>query len=165
MIVRRTMNALALALAILALCAGDPTDARAGDRELEVMLVNMTPGPVSDAARSCADRIRRVVRGGYTHLSQIGESALRRQVDDTTGEDFMSYAADRLKPLKEREGTWLDTVILYDCRPESRRADVLVHPADGEPRRMRLRGVPIDDDLADALATRALAYGWIAFSP
>ncbi len=154
-----------LALAILALCIGEPHGVRAGDRELEILLVNMTPDPVSDEARACADRIRRVVRDGYTKVSQIGESALRRQVNDTSGEDFMSYAGDRLQPVKQREGGWFDAVLLYDCRPEARRADLLIHPADGQPRRMRLRGVAIDGDLATAMATRALAHGWIGFSP
>jgi len=163
MIARRTV--VTLTLATLALCVGEPGDARAGDRELEILLVNMTPGPVSAEARACADRIRRVVRDGYTHVSQLGESALRRQVGDTTGEDFMAYGADRFRAVKEREGTWLDTVVLYDCRPEAQRADLLIHPADGEPRRMRLRGVPIDGELAAAMAARALAYGWIGFSP
>jgi len=163
MIARPTIPTLALAA--LVLCTGEPRDARAGDRELEILLVNMTPGPVSDEARACADRIRRVVRNGYTNVSQIGESALRRQVSDTSGEDFMSYAGDRLQPVKQREGTWFDTVVLYDCRPNAKRADLLIHPADGEPRRMRLRGVPIDPALAEAMANRALAYGWIGFSP
>ncbi|MBO6935787.1 MAG: hypothetical protein JJ863_12455 [Deltaproteobacteria bacterium] len=161
MTTRRTL----LPIALLALCIGEPDGARAGDRELEILLVNMTPDPVSDEARACADRIRRVVRDGYTRVSQIGESALRRQVNDTSGEDFMAYAGERLQPVKQRESTWLDTVVLYDCRPNAQRADILIHPADGEPRRMRLRGVPIDGDLAAAMATRALAYGWIGFSP
>jgi hypothetical protein len=159
--VRRTLTTLALiALALLTTERG----ARAGDRELEILLVNMSPDPVSDEARSCADRIRRVVRDGYTHMTQVGETAFREQVGDASG-DFMTWTAEQLRPVKEREDTWLDTVLLYDCRPNAARADLLIAPADGELRRMRLRAVPIDDDLATALATRALAYGWIGFSP
>ncbi len=155
--------ATALALAALTLCVAEPS-ARAGDRELEILLVNMTPGPVSDEARACADVIREVVRDGYTNLRQIGETAFRAQVGDPSG-DFTGWSAERLQPTKEQEDQWLDTVLLYDCRPNVRGADLLIHPADGHVRRMRLRGVPIDGELARAMATRALAYGWIGFSP
>lgn len=159
--IRRTLTTLALlALALVA----TERDARAGDRELEILLVNMTPDPVSDEARSCADRIRRVVRDGYTNLSQVGESAFREQVGDADG-DFMGWTAAQLNPIKERGDTYLDTILLYDCRPNARRADLLIAPADGDIRRMRLRDAPIGDELAGALATRALAYGWIGFVP
>lgn len=161
MSLRRATTAFALmALTLVATERG----ARAGDRELEILLVNMTPDPVSDEARSCADRIRRVVRDGYTNMSQIGETAFRAQVGDADG-DFMEWTAAQLRPVKERDDTWLDTVLLYDCRPNAQRADILIAPADGELRRLRLRGVPIDDELTTVVATRALAYGWLGFSP
>lgn len=156
------MTRFAAVLALLALVGLAAPPARAGDRELEILLVNMTPEP-SDAARACSARIRRAVRADYTHLSVMGESRLRAALGEPSG-PFMEWETGPFEALKRREGTWLDTVALYDCRPEARRLEALVVSPSGVAK-LRLREVAVDDATIDWFAARLLRHGWVGFSP
>ena len=148
------------------LCVGLSSPALAGDRELEIMVVNMTPdAEVTDTSRQCFHRIQRKIRADYTHMARIGETVLLREVGRSDPRDFIEWPSDALEPLRRRGDVWLDAVALIDCRPEARRVDVLVvSPARGMAR-MRLRGVEITAGRAAWVADRILGHAWIGFSP
>ncbi|MAQ14558.1 MAG: hypothetical protein CMN30_07150 [Sandaracinus sp.] len=158
-------RAILLTLALGVALGIPPSPASAGDRELEVVLVNMTPDPVSDAGRACSATIRSAFRADYTHLSTMGETAFRRAVGDTEGADFMTYGTDQLRPVVEVGETWRDAVVLFDCRPDQGHVDVLIRPMQGGVRHLRLRDVRLDDALVEALAKRMLRFAWLGFSP
>ena len=138
----------------------------AGDRVLEIRLVNMTPdAEVTTASRQCFHRILRKIRDEYTHTTRMGERALLRGVGRVDPREFMDWPSDALEPLRRQSDPWLDAVALIDCRPEARRADLLVvSPAQGVAR-MRLRGVDLDRPRARWIAERILEHAWIGFTP
>jgi hypothetical protein len=156
---------LALAGAVGLVCSlavWRSSTARAGDRRLEVILVNMTAEP-DDAARRCFRHIQRSIADDYTNIRRMGETPMRRRVGHPTG-DFMEWQASEFDVLQS-EGTYHDTVVLVDCRPTERVADILVtSPADGAAR-MRLRRVDIDRGRARWLAETILRHVWVGFSP
>lgn len=157
-----TMTTLVVALSLLTASA-----AVAGDRVLEVLVVNMTPdAEVTDASRRCFQHILRKIRDEYTHTTRMGESALLREIGRSDPREFMDWPSDALEPLRRRQDPpWLDAVALVDCRPEARRVDVLVvSPARGMAR-MRLRGVELDRARAQWIAERILEHGWVGFTP
>lgn len=160
-------STLALVLVLAALAFAEP--ARAGDRQLEILLVNMTPEPTAEG-RACMREIERRVREEYSHVTRMGETPLRRLVGDAAAEDFTAWSYGDLAPVVQRgpDGrgeTWLDSVVLVDCRPEARRADVVVtSPARGLTL-LTLRDVPIDRRRARWLADTFLRQSWTGFSP
>jgi hypothetical protein len=139
--------------------------AQAGDRELEILLVNMTPDPVGDEGRRCAEHIRRSIRGDYTRLQQQGETAFRESVGDEARVELMSYDADRLQRRRQRGDDWLDAIVLFDCRPEAGRIDVLIQSAAGGVSRIRLRDLRVDRSLLETLSAIILRHAWQGFSP
>lgn len=164
---RSSVPAVCVVLAaMLALTA--PLGARAGDRELEILLVNMTPdAALTDAGRACMRDIEARVREEYAHVARMGETPVRRLVQHERDDvDFLAWPYADLRPVIERgDETWLDSVVLVDCRPDERRADVLVtSPARGATR-ISLRDVPIDRRRARWLAETFLRQSWNGFSP
>jgi hypothetical protein len=152
-----------VAAVLLLACA----TAHAGDRRLEVLFVNMTPDVDSSApSKGCVRGIERHVRADYTQVNRAGETALRKLAGKTAGEPFLEWPAAAFKGARERpEQTWIDAVILVDCRPETRTLDVLVHPASGGLVRLSLRGVPVDGATTAAIASSILRRAWSGFSP
>jgi hypothetical protein len=70
------------------------------------------------------------------------------------------------KAAREKPGeTWIDAVILVDCRPDTSELDVLVQPASGGVVRLRVRAVPIDGATTAAVAASILRRAWSGFSP
>ncbi|MEM1415939.1 MAG: hypothetical protein AAGH15_13610, partial [Myxococcota bacterium] len=130
--------------------------ARAGDRPLDVLLVNMTAAP-TEAGRACSQTLRRTVRADYTRMSTLGETRLREALGAPEG-DFLTWPSARFTEL--RRDRQLDTVVLFDCRPEETRFDALV-VADGGRTRLSLRRLPFDRARARWLGGRILAAGWL----
>jgi hypothetical protein len=138
-------------------------NAHAGDRQLEALFVNMTPDAASsEASKQCVRALEKKIAADYTHVTRLGETALRKLAKKTSGEPFMSWPAAALKPAKERGDTWSDVVILVDCRPEVGRLEVLVQPASGGLALLRAQKPLLDADLVgEAILRRA----WAGFSP
>ena len=123
----------------------------------------MTPdASSSEASKRCVRAIEKKLAADYTHITRMGETALRKLAKKTAGEPFMSWSAAALEPAKKRGDTWSDVAILVDCRPEAGRLEVLVQPASGGLARFRVHKLPLDADfVGDAILRRA----WAGFSP
>lgn len=134
--------------------------ALAGDRELDVVLVNMTPDEQSDdASRQCASTVRRAARADYTLISGMGETALRERAGDASGA-FMAWQEETLRAVREGH----DALVLFDCRPRERSIDAWVYSASGVSR-LTLRGVPLTTARVQSFTERILRSGWLGFVP
>ncbi len=162
---RRGRALLTVLLPALSLGGLAPSPALAGDRQLEILVVNMTPDPVSESASACAKGLRKAIRADYTHMISKGESATRRAVGDTTGEDFMAYTADRLEPLRTQAEERLDAIVLFDCRPENKTFRALVLPDFQATYELRLDRVDLGTSLVATIAEIILRHAWLGFSP
>jgi len=157
------MGIVALAVAAGSLSAAPP-GARAGDRELYTLMVQMTPEP-SDESTRCYRRIGAEIREGYTRLQVTSRERLLEHLEREDGDAFMEWDAPVLEPVVRRGDTYQDAIVLVDCRPEERRVDVLVRsPARGVAR-MRLRRVEVDAARARWLTEAILRHGWTGFTP
>ncbi len=152
----------ALLLCVLLLAGA----AHAGDRQIEVLLVNMTPdGASSEASKQCVRALEKKLAADYTHITRLGETALRKLAGKTAGEPFLSWPAAALKPAKERGETWADAAILIDCRPEQRQLDVLINPASKGQAVIQLRELTLDRAATDLVGDAILRRAWSGFSP
>lgn len=143
-----------------------PRIAAAGDRPLEVLLVNMTPDAASDeASRRCVREIDKVISAADTHVSRMGETALRKLAGKTAGEPFLSWPAESLRPTHKRAALDIDTVVLVDCRPGLRRLDVLVQPSADGLARIQTWGMPLDEATVRLTAESILRRAWAGYSP
>jgi hypothetical protein len=153
--VSRALIVLALLLTV--------APARAGDRRLEVLLVNMTPDALSSAAsKTCVREIEAHLKADYTTVGRLGESAVRKLVKKTAGEPFMEWPAGAIKPAKERGATSFDAAVLIDCRPETQHLDVLVIPASAGRARLTLRAA-IDAATTTWIGDAILRRAWSGF--
>ncbi len=157
-----TMVAWAFVLAGILL----PIPARAGDRPLEMLLVNMTP---ASASPECMRELTRVFRrrDEDTNIHRIGGDRVRElaghEHDDS---DFTTWRAEDLDAaVRVVRADSIDTVVLVDCRSDESRADVWVRSPSRGVARMRLRGIAIDTERAEWLARAILMQGWTGFSP
>ncbi len=146
-------------LALLTMLA--PSSATAGDRALEIVFINMTPDPVSDAQRECSARIRRGLRADYVHLRTMGESTVRAQLGDG---DFMTWNRQGFETLRNdrTDRSYVDAFVLVDCSPASH-FRALVVPAQGLSR-IDVPS-PTSEALQDALLARILRHAWTGFAP
>jgi hypothetical protein len=140
--------------------------AEAGDRELEVLFVNMTPDAQSSpASKGCVADLRGKVKAGYTHVASLGETAARKAAGQAGDSSFLEWPASAVNAIGAHQASGLDALILVDCRPEARRLDVLVAPASGAIVRLQLRRVAIDRRAIDWLAVEVMVHAWAGFSP
>ena len=153
----------ATVIALLLACA----TAHAGDRKLEVLFVNMTPDAASSApSKACVRDIEKHIKADYTQINRTGETALRKLTGKTAGEPFLEWPAASFKAARERsEQTWIDAVILVDCRPETQALDVLVQPASGGLVRLTSRRIPLDAGATALISAAILRRAWAGFSP
>lgn len=150
-----------------ALALSDPS--HAGDRKLEILFANLTPdAKSSEVSKTCVRQVEAILRADYTNVQRIGETALRKQAGKTQGEAFLDWPAAAMQPAKQRQGIdveSIDTVIAVDCRPESKRLEILVHPSDSAVARLQLNGVVLDKATVEWIADAALRRAWTGFSP
>jgi hypothetical protein len=160
----RTRRVALIIVAALALDSSMTAQVNAGDRELEILLVNMTAEPAT-ADRQCMQQIEERVREDDSHVSRMGETPLRRLARHEGTGDFLDWPYGDFVPVIERGETWLDSVVLVDCRPLERRVDVLVtSPARGVTR-ISLRNITLDRSRIRWLTETVLAQSWNGFSP
>lgn len=142
-----------------------PQPADAGDRELAILLVNMTPDPVSDAGRTCARQFRAALRDDYTETRAFGESRIRALMSEPES-DFMGWDFTRVAEQRQHAGEHgVDTIMLFDCRPDDQRLDVLVISSSGAGTTTRYRGHSLGRAQVQRAAQLALMQGWVGFSP
>ncbi len=141
--------------------------AHAGDRELEVLFVNMTPDAVSDAAsKTCVSQIKAALGKEYARITRHGETKLRKRVGvPKGGTPFLEWTSKQLKPAIRQGETWFDTVILVDCQPKTKQIDVLVTSSVGGIARIRVRHLELNKDRTRWLTKRILRHSWRGFIP
>lgn len=138
---------------------------RAGDRPLEVLLVNMTPDAASgELSRRCVKSLEKLITENNSNVAKLGETALRKRIGKTAGESFLSWSADVLKPTKKGP-PWIDALVLVDCRPDKKALDVLVHPASGGVAKIQFLDVALDPPVIQLAAEALLRRAWAGFSP
>lgn len=141
-------------------------ESAAGDRELEVLMVNMTPDDRSTkSSRECVDTVRKVIAEDYTRVTRLGESKLREAVGKPAGEPFLDWEHGLFEKARERGDTRIDAVVLVDCRPESRALDALVVPSAESTIRIRLRGRELSTTTVQWITRTILRRAWVGFSP
>jgi hypothetical protein len=142
--------------------------AHAGDRELELLVVDMTPDALSTPASSqCVGQIVQELQQGYTHVKRMGETKLRKQTGKHgDSASFLTWKATEFDgPRFLTQDSWFDSAILIDCRPEVLQLDILVVPNRWGAVRMRLRKLEFIQPRLKLIAATLLSYGWGHFSP
>jgi len=144
-----------------------PRPASAGERQLEVLLVNMTPDALSTgASKACVAAVKKTIAADDTHITTLGETPLRKAVGKPKkGTPFLDWPHTAFKKVRERGEAWIDAVVLIDCRPESGRLDVLVAPAAAGTARIELRTPTIDPRAARWVGAAILRRAWAGFVP
>lgn len=142
--------------------------AQAGDRDLEILVVNMTPDAASDeASRTCFQRVLRGIRNDGTHLLRRGETGLLRLVQRDDPREFMSWPDEALTDAHSRVQTHnipLDSIALVDCRPSEQSLVVRVSSPSGATSRIRLGGFAVEEHAA-FVARRIRDRAWAGWSP
>jgi hypothetical protein len=150
-------------LATLALAS--PFVARAGDRKLEVLLVNMAP---ASAQPDCIRDLTRILRHEDTTLHRIGGDRTRELAGhEEDGLPITAWRADDLDAVTRvvRTETPIDTIVLVDCRREEGRADVWVRAPSRGVSRLSLRNTAIDTERAEWIARMVVMQAFVGFSP
>ncbi len=143
-----------------------PGLARAGERPLEVLLVNMTPDAQSSApSKACVRDVEARLVAAEAHVARIGETALRKLAKKTAGEPMLAWPRAAFEPARKRDGGQVDAVVLVDCRPEGQAVDVAVAPSAAGVARIELRQLAVDASVTEWLAAAILRRAWIGFSP
>ena len=142
-------------------------DSEAGDRELSVLFVNMTPDALSDdASKACVKQIEKVIAADYSTVKRLGETKLRKLAGyPTKGDSFLDWRASSLKKPKEYKEAYHDTVVLVDCRPAAQSIDVMVSPPSDGVSRMKIRNMQINKKLTKWVGRSVLRRAWNGFSP
>lgn len=162
---RTTLAPLVLVLlAPVALMIALVGSARAGDRPLEVLLVNMSPVGVR---QDCMREIQRVLRREDATIHRVGGDRVRELAGHREdGSDFITWRGEDLDAVvRVVRAEQIDAVVLVDCRPEESRADAWVRAPSGGVARLRLRRTTIDDPRAEWLARAILLQARNGFVP
>lgn len=157
------VGSFALSIAIVGLAS---RGVRAGDRQLELLFINMTPDALADpASDACVSDFEKQVRQGYVHLRRMGETRFRRLVHKPDrSESFLAWTGAQLRPARERGEAWTDTVILVDCRPVEDRLDILVASPDGGTTAIRSRRLPLSPKRLAWLVQELWRHAWAGFN-
>lgn len=138
---------------------------QAGDRPLEVLLVNMTPDAASgEPSRRCLKSLEKHITENNSNVAKLGETALRKRIGKTAGEPFLGFTAEVLKPTRKGP-PWVDALVLVDCRPDKKTLDVLVYPASGGVAKIQLQDVTLDPPAIELVGQALLRRAWAGFSP
>ena len=139
----------------------------AGDRELEVLFVNMTPNAQSTkASNKCIRLIKKQVVADYAIINKLGETRARKRAGKMAGESMLTWSAKSLASVKGKpKVTPIDTLILVDCRPETQQFEAVVVPSSGGVARYRLQKIVINTRTAKWLAKAVLRRAWAGVSP
>jgi hypothetical protein len=143
------------------------TIVHAGDRELEVMIVDLTPSTLRDAdQKQCLARFTHGVRS-EARVHSVREADFRkraRKLDDAS--PFLGWKAPDVEGARILDQhTAVDSIVLVDCRPRDKRVDLLVVPNDSATVRMQLRERALTEARITTLATSAVRYSWVSFVP
>jgi hypothetical protein len=152
---------------LLAACLLTEGTVRAGDRELEVMLVDLTPVALRDASETqCINRFAKSMRA-EARVRVLAEAEFRKRtkkVADTR--PFLGWKAEEVEGARVLDQhTAMDSIVLVDCRPADKQLDVLVVPNPDATVRLRLRARALTDARIATIAESAVRYAWVSFVP
>lgn len=150
---------LALTLAVL----GTPPAARAGDRQLELTLVDVSPRGTPGSS-ACMAAVSAVIREDYVDLRPMTQARLVRAITPPEGSDYTSWTS-ALFNTSEGIPRLTESVALVDCRPEERRVTVRVFPPNDHAAQIDLRDVALDEAHQRWVGTLVLSLAWMGFSP
>ncbi|MFO0685955.1 MAG: hypothetical protein U0234_28100 [Sandaracinus sp.] len=159
------MRALApIALFVLSLAVlGAPPSARAGDRQLELTLVDVSPRGTPGSS-ACMAAVSAEIRQDYVDLRPMTQARLLRTLGLATGSDYTTWTS---AAFNDAEGypRITESVALVDCRPDERRVTVRVFPPNDHAAQIDLRDVELDDAHQHWVGTLVLSLAWMGFSP
>lgn len=152
----------ALALAVL---AAAPTAVPAGDRRVEILLVDASPPGA--ASERCTRAIATIIAADYTELTRRSAAQVAGKLGPTPPAAFADWTARRLAPLRTRgrDRNDYDVVMVVDCRPDTRSLDLAVDAPPPGLVSFRLRGLDLDARVLDWLMVDVLTHAWAGFSP
>ncbi len=106
--------------------------ASAGDRALELLLVNMVPDAAyDDSARDCLREVIRGVRGMRVEIHRIGETRLLEEAGREDPRAFMQWPMETFRRVVRRHREeHVEAMALVDCRPSEQRVDVAIYSPD-----------------------------------
>ena len=158
--------AVAAALAVATLATARP--ARAGWRELEVLLVDATPADAGAAGARCVREVVEQFDPGETKLTRRTLAAVTPKLGNPPLA-ILAWTADLLTPLRpyrhdDLDGTY-DAIVVVDCRPDQRHLDVVVDAITPGLVTYRVRTLAIDGALLAWLVDDVRRHGYAGFSP
>lgn len=158
-------NKISVPLLALALLAPLSSAEAGGERETEVIFVNMTPdAETGGESTKCAKTFLQTFRAeDWMTIIKKGETKIRTATGvPKGGANFMTWKAKQFSPLTRdnpRHDEFHDyevAMVLVDCRPAKSMLDVfVVTPGNGE-YRLSLRGVKFTKKLTRAFAQRVM---------
>ncbi len=159
-------RALFVTWLVLALTSGV---ALAGDRKAGIVFSNFTPDAQSTpASRACSAAIEKKLAAEYATVYKQGETALRRLAGAPAGSRFVEWTKDRYEPIrkpgKHSKDDSVDVIVIVDCRPESKRLEVVMVPPSGAIVRMLLRETTLDAPAIAVVADAIVQRAWVGFS-
>ena len=164
----RARATMALAFAACLLTSGlalAPSLASAGDRPLELLLVNMSP---ASARPDCMRDITRVLRHEDTTIHRMGGDRVRQLAGHRVdGVEFLDWRAEDLDAAVRvvRTERAIDAIVLVDCRAEDGRASVWMRAPSRGVTRLRLSRTVIDSARAEWIARAITLHLRAGFSP
>lgn len=141
--------------------------AKAGDRELWQVFVNMTPDGSGPEAKACAEKFRQGYKSkdAYVAPKSLGETRARKIAGHETKVplDFMTWKRGDLEKIIDHT-EMSDGPIFFDCRPKEKIFSVAMLTAGGTLVHIKLNK-KVSPKIATAMGLYVQLLGWTGFSP
>ena len=143
--------------------------AKAGDRPLEVVFVNMSQA--GDAERACMRYLRGPMQADYTEMRPMREADARGRLGVPSGseEDWFTVEDARIvggfDPLRRSGTLTFDTVALIECLPAQNEVRTVLYTSSGRVHRFHHRELTMDAALGRAIGKLYARVAWDGFSP
>lgn len=162
----RVALGLACLVGLLALAAplALSSPVRAGERPLELLLVNMAPEGTPDG---CMRDVARVLRADHdVNVARLGGERVRQLTHhDRDASDFTTWQREELEPVVRVMRQTIDAIALVSCREDEGRADLWIAAPSGGVARVHLTRARIDASRAEWIGQTILFHAWTGFVP
>jgi hypothetical protein len=133
---------------------------------MDTLLVNMTPDAASSSAsKACVKAIERRIRADYTEVTRLGETALRQRIGKAADDPMLAWTAEEVTRARTDGTRTHDSVVLVDCRSETRTLDIVVTPAVLGLAHVQLRALELRPKVLALAAEAGLRRAWVGFTP
>jgi hypothetical protein len=156
-----SMFRLSGVFAAAALVLSSASDTRAGDRQLALRFVNMTPdADSSEASKKCVQTLRDRAAQDHLELKPMTETPLRKLLNaEDKSVSFFAWTAEQTQAGTKD----VDSLFVVDCRPEHDSYDALLVNKTGARVQFRLRGEKLDTARGIWLTDEMLRHAWAGF--